>query len=42
MLSQWNNICLYKQVDDDVVLSVCQESGLSEFIQEVSLDYSVG
>lgn len=37
-----NNICLYKQVDDNVLLDVCRESGLGEFIEEVSLDYAVG
>lgn len=37
-----NNICLYKQVDDSLILDACKDSGLTEFIAEVSLDYSVG
>ena len=37
-----NNICLYKQVDDSLILYACKDSGLTEFIAEVSLDYSVG
>lgn len=37
-----NNICLYKQVDEHLVLDACKDSGLSEFMEEVSLDYSVG
>lgn len=37
-----NNICLYKKVDDDVLLNACKDSGLKEFVEEVSLDYSVG
>ncbi len=37
-----NNICLYRQIDDEQVLRACRDSGLSEFIEEVSLDYSVG
>lgn len=37
-----NNICLYKQVDDVIVEEVCKDSGLEDFIKEVSLDYVVG
>lgn len=37
-----NNICLYKQVDDNMILDVCKDSGLAEFVAAVSLDYSVG
>ncbi len=37
-----NNICLYKQIDDDTILSICRDSGLEEFLNEVSLDYTVG
>jgi len=37
-----NNICLYKQVDDTVIEAACRDSGLVDFIKEVSLDYVVG
>ncbi|MDE6566104.1 MAG: ABC transporter ATP-binding protein/permease [Lachnospiraceae bacterium] len=37
-----NNICLYKQVDDIVIEAACKDSGLEDFIKEVSLDYVVG
>lgn len=37
-----NNICLYKQVDDVIVEEACKDSGLEDFIREVSLDYVVG
>ena len=37
-----NNICLYKQVDDDTILNFCKDSGLEEFLNDVSLDYIVG
>lgn len=37
-----NNICLYRQVDDNTILSICRDSGLEEFLKEVSLDYIVG
>lgn len=37
-----NNICLYKQVEDSVLVAACGDSGLKEFISEVSLDYVVG
>lgn len=36
------NICLNKQVDDSLILNACQDSGLAEFVGEVSLDYLVG
>ncbi len=37
-----NNICLYRQVEDKKVLDICEDSGLMDFIAEVSLDYQVG
>ena len=37
-----NNICLYKQVDDAAIETACRDSGLMDFIKEVSLDYMVG
>ena len=37
-----NNICLYKTVDDAVIETACRDSGLEDFIKEVSLDYVVG
>ena len=37
-----NNICLYKRVDDVIVEEACKDSGLEDFIKEVSLDYVVG
>ncbi len=37
-----NNICLYKQVDDAMIEEACKDSGLEDFIKEVSLDYVVG
>lgn len=37
-----NNISLYKQVEDKLILDACKDSGLSEFIEAVSLDYMVG
>lgn len=37
-----NNIGLYKQVSDAMIETACKESGLEDFIKEVSLDYVVG
>lgn len=37
-----NNICLYKKVDDVKLELACKDSGLEDFIKEVSLDYVVG
>lgn len=37
-----NNICLYQNVSDEVIRAACNESGLEEFLKEVSLDYVVG
>ena len=37
-----NNICLYKQVIDEVIEDACKDSSLDEFLEEVSLDYVVG
>lgn len=37
-----NNICLYRQIDDNTILNICKDSGLEEFLNEVSLDYTVG
>ncbi len=37
-----NNICLFKQVSDEVIEDACKDSSLDEFLEEVSLDYVVG
>lgn len=37
-----NNISLYKQVSDEVIESACKDSGLADFLKEVSMDYIVG
>lgn len=37
-----NNIGLYKQVDEARIEAACKDSGLEDFIKEVSLDYVVG
>jgi len=37
-----NNICLYQNVSDEVIRAACNESGLKDFLKEVSLDYVVG
>lgn len=37
-----NNICLYKEVDDEIINTACKDSGLEDFLKEVSLDYVVG
>lgn len=37
-----NNICIYKDIDDEILNKACEDSGLAEFIKEVSLDYNVG
>ena len=37
-----NNICLDKQIDDTVIEAACKDSGLEDFIKEVSLDHVVG
>ena len=37
-----NNICLYRQVEDKKIFDICEDSGLTDFIAEVSLDYQVG
>lgn len=37
-----NNICLYKQVDEAMIEAACRDSGLEDYIKEVSLDYVVG
>lgn len=37
-----NNICLYKSIDYSVVETACSDSGLGEFIKDVSLEYVVG
>lgn len=37
-----NNIRLYEPISDDAIKAVCLDSGLKEFINEVSLDYIVG
>lgn len=37
-----NNICLYQNVSDEVIRAACNQSGLEDFLKEVSLDYVVG
>lgn len=37
-----NNICLYQNASDEVIRAACNESGLEDFLKEVSLDYVVG
>lgn len=37
-----NNISLYKQVSDEVIESACKDSGLADFLKEVSMNYIVG
>lgn len=37
-----NNICIYKKVSDEVIETACKNSGLEDFLKEVSLDYVVG
>ena len=37
-----NNICIYKKVSDEVIETACKDSGLEDFLKEVSLDYVVG
>lgn len=37
-----NNISLYKQVDEKELVQAVLDSGLKEFVDEVSLDYKVG
>lgn len=37
-----NNICLYRDVDEEEIRSVCRDCGLEEFLREVSLSYMVG
>lgn len=37
-----NNICIYKKVSDEVIETACKDSGLEDFLREVSLDYVVG
>lgn len=37
-----NNICLYKEISEEVILGVCKDCGLEGFIREVSLEYVVG
>lgn len=36
------NICLYKQLDENKIIEACKDSGLADFINEVSLEYVVG
>ena len=36
------NISFYKQISDEVLEAACKDSGLDDFIKEVSLDYVVG
>lgn len=37
-----NNICIYKKVSDEVIETAYKDSGLEDFLKEVSLDYVVG
>ncbi|WP_097014968.1 ABC transporter ATP-binding protein [Anaerocolumna aminovalerica] len=37
-----NNICLYKKKSEEEIMQAVIDSGLKDFIDEVSLDYSVG
>lgn len=37
-----NNICIYKKVSDEVIETACKDSGLEDFLKDVSLDYVVG
>jgi ABC-type bacteriocin/lantibiotic exporter with double-glycine peptidase domain len=37
-----NNICLYKKKSEEEIMKAVIDSGLKDFIDEVSLDYSVG
>ena len=37
-----DNICMYKNIDDKFIMEACKDSGLADFISEVSLDYVVG
>lgn len=37
-----NNICLYQNVDEGKLWSVCRDCGLEEFVKEVSFSYMVG
>ncbi|WMC93053.1 ABC transporter ATP-binding protein [Kineothrix sp. MB12-C1] len=37
-----NNICLYKEVSEDKIMQAVIDSGLKDYIEEVSLDYLVG
>nr|WP_313075857.1 hypothetical protein [Lacrimispora sp.] len=37
-----NNICLYKDVSEEDIEVACRDSGLDDFLKEVSLDYIVG
>lgn len=37
-----NNICIYKKVSDEVIETACKDSGLEDFLKEVSLDYVAG
>ena len=37
-----NNIALYKNVDDTVILDACELCGLGDFIKRVTIEYKVG
>ncbi len=37
-----NNICLYRQVEEAEMISICLDCGLGKFIEEKTLDYIVG
>lgn len=37
-----DNICLYRQIDDHELIAICDDCGLRDFLNEMSLDYVVG
>lgn len=37
-----NNIALYKEVDEKLLQTICKDSGLEEYLNEVSLEYKTG
>lgn len=37
-----NNICLFRDIDETDIIKACEDSGLTDFISEVGLDYIVG
>lgn len=37
-----NNICLYRNGEEDKIWEACRDSGLKEYVEKVTLDYVVG